>query len=319
MGNLTRTMLTHNDYGVAIISPLEVEMSAVRYMLDEEHECPLSQEEDPNQYICGKMSGHNVVIAYLPHGQQGIGAAANVAVHMKRSFPSASLRLLVGIGGGVPSQAHDIRLGDVVVSMPSGTHSGVVQYDLGRETVDDFERKGVTDPPDPKWRNAVVAMRSDHRVRDNFIPRYIENMIKQHPGLASYHRPAPEQDVLFQPTFQHPRDKLSCDTCDGVHQVDRASKAHNTPAVFYGLIASGNRVIKNAATRDRIARDVGGALCFEMEAVGLMHDFRCVVVRGISDYADSHKNDEWQPYAAASAAGYAKELLSYVKASACKF
>ena len=43
-----------------------------------------------------------------------------------------------------------------------------------------------------------------------------------------------------------------------------------------------------------------------------MNDFRCVVIRGISDYSDSHKNDEWHAYAAAVAAGLAKEILLYM-------
>jgi nucleoside phosphorylase len=49
-----------------------------------------------------------------------------------------------------------------------------------------------------------------------------------------------------------------------------------------------------------------------MEAAGLMNDFPCLVIRGICDYADSHKNKEWQGYAAAVAAAYAKELLLVV-------
>ncbi|GAB7349483.1 hypothetical protein MBLNU459_g0195t1 [Dothideomycetes sp. NU459] len=51
-----------------------------------------------------------------------------------------------------------------------------------------------------------------------------------------------------------------------------------------------------------------------MEAAGLMDNFPCVVVRGICDYADSHKNKRWQPYAAATAAAYAKELLGVIDA-----
>ena len=57
-----------------------------------------------------------------------------------------------------------------------------------------------------------------------------------------------------------------------------------------------------------------GVLCVEMEAAGLMDDFPCLVIRGICDYADSHKNKRWQPYAAATAAAYAKELLSTIPA-----
>ena len=58
------------------------------------------------------------------------------------------------------------------------------------------------------------------------------------------------------------------------------------------------------------SHDVGeDCICFEMEAAGLVDSFPCLVIRGVSDYADSHKNDRWQGYAAAVASAYAKELL----------
>jgi nucleoside phosphorylase len=83
--------------------------------------------------------------------------------------------------------------------------------------------------------------------------------------------------------------------------------------VHYGTIASGNQVMKDAFERDRASAQLGGVLCFEMEAAGLMNTFPCLVIRGICDYSDSHKNDKWQPYAAGIAAAYAKEVLSVVK------
>jgi hypothetical protein len=55
--------------------------------------------------------------------------------------PATNLRLLVEIGGVVPSQKKDIRLGDVVIGMPDGIHEGVVHYDLANETITRFERK----------------------------------------------------------------------------------------------------------------------------------------------------------------------------------
>jgi nucleoside phosphorylase len=85
--------------------------------------------------------------------------------------------------------------------------------------------------------------------------------------------------------------------------------------IHYGTIASGNQVIKDGISRDRLSAELGGVLCFEMEAAGLMNDFPCLVIRGICDYADSHKNKAWQPYAAATAAAYAKELLLTVQAT----
>ena len=82
--------------------------------------------------------------------------------------------------------------------------------------------------------------------------------------------------------------------------------------VHYGTIASGNQVMRSAAERDRVSVELDGVLCFEMEAAGLMNSFPCLVVRGICDYADSHKNKRWQAYAAATAAAYAKEVLSAI-------
>jgi nucleoside phosphorylase len=98
---------------------------------------------------------------------------------------------------------------------------------------------------------------------------------------------------------------------DNDQHVIRDPRADTSPQVFYGTIGSGDLVMKNSEERDRLAAD-DKIMCFEMEAAGLMNDFPCLVIRGISDYADSRKIDRWQPYAAATAAAYAKELLSAV-------
>lgn len=96
--------------------------------------------------------------------------------------------------------------------------------------------------------------------------------------------------------------------------IQRPPRSNNHPVVHYGLIASGNQVMKHAPTRDALAKELG-VLCFEMEASGLMDNFPCLVIRGICDYADSHKNKQWQKYAAATAAACAKELLCLVHPS----
>jgi hypothetical protein len=83
----------------------------------------------------------------------------------------------------------------------------------------------------------------------------------------------------------------------------------NDPEVHYGTIGSANVVVKDATVRDALKRDMN-ILCVEMEAAGLMDTFPCLVIRGICDYADSHKNKRWQPYAAA----YMKELLTVIPA-----
>jgi nucleoside phosphorylase len=111
----------YDKYTVAVICAIGFEMSAVRYMLDREHPRMHTPNDDSNMYVLGELSGHNIVLACLP-GNQGKGAAAIVATNIARTFPSIKWRLLMGIGGGMPSGKHDIRLGDVVISMPDGQH-----------------------------------------------------------------------------------------------------------------------------------------------------------------------------------------------------
>ena len=159
----------------------------------------------------------------------------------------------------------------------------------------------------------MTSMKSDHRTKSNRIRDFLLHMLQKFPQLAEYQRPPPEKDILFPPDYEHDRKETTCANCDKSRAVHRRQRAApDEPVVFYGLIASGNRVMKDARERDIISKDSGGALCFEMEAAGLMNDFRCIVIRGISDYSDSHKNDEWHAYAAAVAAGLAKEILSYM-------
>jgi len=104
-----------------------------------------------------------------------------------------------------------------------------------------------------------------------------------------------------------------CMQCeDGV--IQRSNRDDQYPVIHYGVIASGNTLVKNDAERDQLGADLG-AKCVEMEAAGLMNDFPCLIIRGICDYADAQKNDIWQKYAATTAAAFAKELLSVVPPS----
>ncbi|RAH71869.1 uncharacterized protein BO66DRAFT_409972 [Aspergillus aculeatinus CBS 121060] len=231
-------------------------------MLDEIHPTLETHPNDKNAYTLGAISGHNVVIACLPAGTYGTTSAATVASSMVFTFGSMQHLLMVGIGGGVPSESNDVRLGDVVVSVPTPGCEGVIQYDYGKTIQEGhFERTGTLSKPS----TSLLAART-------------------------------------------------CVNCDANELILRSARKDTRPAVHYGLIASGNQVIKHAGTRDRLAAKLD-ILCFEMEAAGLMDNFPCLVIRGISDYADSHKNKQWQGYAAATAAAYAKELLAVINAT----
>jgi hypothetical protein len=123
-----------------------------------------------------------------------------------------------------------------------------------------------------------------------------------------------EHDQLFEASYDHDGGGKGCETCDKERLLVREPRDTTDPAIHYGLIGSANQVMKYGATREKLRREKG-VLCFEMEAAGLMDTFPCLVIRGICDYSDSHKNKRWQPYAAATAAAYAKELLEIIPAS----
>ncbi len=117
-----------------------------------------------------------------------------------------------------------------------------------------------------------------------------------------------DDDVLFEASYTHNSLLPDCRDCDLSRTQQRQTRVSPDPVVHYGAIASGNSVIKDAATRDAIATELD-VICFEMEAAGLMDTLPCLPMRGICDYADSHKAKGWQQYAAATAAAYAREFL----------
>jgi len=217
----------------------------------------------------------------------------------------------VGIGGGVPSGDHDIRLGDVVVSKPEGTFGGVIQYDFGKTVQEGrFTRTGSLNGPPHVLLNAVANLQARHLYDEPKMSRFLSEMAMRYPRLrVACTSPGAERDELFEPEYDHPENQTTCDICDRNRLVARAARSDGVPVVHYGLIASGNQVMRDGRTRDRLRQELK-VLCFEMEAAGLMDDFPCLVVRGICDYADSHKHKDWQLYAAATAAAYAKELLT---------
>ncbi|GJC77671.1 hypothetical protein ColLi_00509 [Colletotrichum liriopes] len=315
MDNEAGLKRTHDEYTIAVVCAMSFEMSAVRYMLDREHRRLPTKDGDSNTYVLGELSGHNVVLACLP-GQQGKGAAATVATNIARTFPRIKWRFLVGIAGGAPSDKHDIRLGDVVVSMPEGQFGGVVQYDLGKDTDAGFLLKGSLWPPPSLLRSAVEMMRSDHLVCDNKIEGFVTTMLQKGPRLATYQRPSDESDVLFHEDYAHDTNGASCVFCDRSKVVGRPPRQPEGSVIHYGLIASGDSVLKSSLKRSAAVRRLGDVLCFEMEAAGIMSEFSCIVIRGISDYADSHKNDDWHGFAAAAAAACTKELLAYIDPAA---
>ncbi|KAL6700186.1 nucleoside phosphorylase domain-containing protein [Trichoderma pleuroticola] len=304
-------------YAVGWICAISTEYVAAQAFLDEKHGTPSNvSRHDNNDYTLGRIGQHNVVIAVLPDGEYGIASAASVARDMLHSFPNVRIGLMVGIGGGAPSPSHDIRLGDIVVSAPRDGMGGVFQYDFG-ETIQNqsFQTTGFLNQPPTVLRTAMAGLRSQHESEGHEYETTISEILNVKPRLRKkYARPAPSNDKLYRSNVVHPEnDSAGCQSVCGDEAEKLVSRPARTeeednPAIHYGLIASANQLMKDAIMRDKLATD-RGVLCFEMEAAGLMNQFPCLVIRGICDYSDSHKNKDWQGYAAMAAAAYAKDLL----------
>ncbi|OOQ86355.1 hypothetical protein PEBR_21823 [Penicillium brasilianum] len=305
-------LLRPEDYAVGIVCALPLELLAVRALFDQTHPDLRLSTADSNHYALGTMGRHKVVAACLPDGEYGTNSAADVASNLRRSFQSVKFCLLVGIGGGVPSSRNDIRLGDVVVSKPIGISPGVIQYDMGKALENgEFEQSGFLQPPPRLVMTALSSLKSDPHLPQAPLQEYIQEIAA---CRKEYRHPGPENDRLFSSHYAHSSKHATCSPCSANHLTKRPSRSDHYPRIHYGLIASGNRVMKDAKLRDRWSME-RNVLCFEMEAAGIMNTLPCLVIRGICDYSDSHKNKQFQEYAAATAASYAKLLLSYMKDS----
>jgi nucleoside phosphorylase len=300
----TENDLLYDRYTIAWICALHIETAAALAMLDEIHDKLPRRSNDNNAYTLGSIKNHNIVIACLPQDQYGNNNAANVLTNLTRTFPSISRGLMVGIGGGAPGKV-DIRLGDIVV----GTR--VMQYDFGKVLAGgEIQRTATHKIPDYSFRTAVTNLRARHELYPSRVPDILQERMK---GYVDYNRPS-TSDYLFQASYTHAPSMTSCYNCDKSELKEREARRSHEPVIHHGGIASSNQVMKDAMTRDKLARELD-IICFEMEAAGLMDILPCLPIRGICDYSDSHKTKEWQRYAAAVAAAYAREFLEALAAT----
>ncbi|RAK95610.1 purine and uridine phosphorylase [Aspergillus ibericus CBS 121593] len=290
---------TRKSYTIAWISPLEVEFTAAYLMLDEDHP-PLAQPlGDPNHHTLGRIATHNIVIINLPI--TGNTSTAAAVAHLRRTFPNVRVGLLVGIGGGVPTTTDQgrIRLGDVFGSADCGQ---------------------LSMPPAELLEAMQMVEMKRARLRIDPVKSHLRRIDTTIRGLRRYAAPGHSQDILYPAEYHHQAPGLSCSEagCDPRKRADDPAVLADEDGredppitVHPGIIGSGPSLIKDGVVRDRLARR-HGVVCFETEAAGALHGFPCLVIRGISDYCDSHKNNVWHGYAAAVAAAYGRELLCNV-------
>lgn len=296
----------HANFTIGWICVLQKEYRAALAILDETYDnVALARGEgDRNNYVLGRVGEHYIVINLPPSGWHGRIRASTIAHDMRSSFPRMRFVLIVGIAGGAPSPKEDVRLGDVVL----GTQ--VVPWNTGKWTQHGFQRTGMPRAPPRELLEAITFL--DQRFWSSgelLLSESIEGIASKAPNGAAFLRPT--KDRLYKPGFAHTESVCDCLKTESElrEQLSSRDSRDGEPVrVFQGAIGSDDVVMKNAQTRDVVTRREN-ILCFEMEADGVMDIMPCLPVRGISDYADEHKNNEWHLYAALAAATCARELL----------
>ena len=320
--------LACSEYHVAWICPLaDIELLPARLMLDEEHPIPpYDSHYDENTYICGAINGHAVVIATCPQGEMGNVNAGRLTGSMFKTFPNIRMAMLVSIGGGIPRSPpskdplEDIHLGDVVVGCPGDGKPSCVYYDRGKSKVGgQFELVGTMQDPDWRLTNAFSVLVSDHELgRTTFADQL--RRLQKHKFAQKFARPDPKHDQLYKAGYHHIGNYESeCMVCDQTELVRRPQRSDDHKLVFHrGRIATVTAVIQDGELRDEIGSRCNGALCIEMEAAGVDVNRKCLVICGISDFADSHKNGVWKSHAAGNAAAFTRELLCRIQPGVVK-
>ncbi|KAM0449587.1 hypothetical protein ACHAO4_007610, partial [Trichoderma viride] len=328
------------DFEVAIICALPLEYDAVVLLFDEfwdKHGDTFGRAAgDLNHYTTGRIGKHNVVLALLSH--MGKANAASAAANMRSSYGGLKLVILAGICGGVPYNGDfEMFLGDVVIS------SSVIQYDFGRHYPSGFMRKNTCEDNvrkhDKNIGNLLTKLGTNnsrdklHERNAHFLKQLQENAVKHR---EKYTYPGTDKDKLFESSYRHMHRKLATCICSNCHgrkdpvcdealtsscndlgcDEEYLERSRNNqeqdeaqgPTIYIGAVASGDTVMKSGEDRDRIAKKEG-VIAFEMEGAGAWEDLPCIVVKGICDYADCHKNKLWQDFAAATAASVSKAIL----------
>ncbi|KAL7928498.1 hypothetical protein V8C35DRAFT_232070 [Trichoderma chlorosporum] len=326
---------THFRIAIICASPREADAAILLFdkFWDEEGDYYGRADGDMNAYITGRIGDHNVVLAILP--SMGNNGAAAATASLRSSYTNLKLAILVGTCGGVPRIAnHDAFLGDVVVSKT------IIQYDYGWQYPGRFTEINTIEDrlgrANKDIRGLLAIFETElMRVRlqkeaSKHLKHLQETAIKER-RRADYSYPGMAEDILYSPVYAH-KHRTSCDLCNSpggccnsVHKTTCAEvgcgsanivrrkhtveEANFNPEIFIGRVGSGNKVIKSANERDRMASN-HNIIAFETEGAGAWDEVPSIVVKGICDYADGHKNEAWQDFAAATAAAVMKAILT---------
>lgn len=339
---------SRGDFRFAIICALPLEYDAVYDSLDEIWK-PTDfgkADGDPNRYTTGRMANNTIVLVLLP--EMGKVSAASATASLRSSYPNLDLALLVGICGAVPKLPNgtEVILGDVIISKYVVRCDFGRQYPDGFKAKKTLEDTLGRPNKESRVLSAQLETRSGRDELEASAQDELQNLQERiestkYRGLYNY--VGVDNDQLFNPGYRHKHQISTCNICNACYNYtdpicehatesncmglgcnkreliyrDRFSAQQGSSertgppalAIHVGGMGSADTVIKSGDMRDRLAK-CERVIGFEMEGAGIWDELpSCIIVKGVCDYADSHKSKGWQKYAAATAASAAKALL----------
>lgn len=289
---------SHDLPTIGFICPLYAEIKAVRAIFDQELS---AQEVEGTEYIYGTIGSRTAVAVQFLYGEIGPTSATEHAAKLLQLHPTLKLAgsycFLVGIAGGIWSGRSDVRLGDVVIA------TKIHDWRSGQLTQDGFVQTKYPEHASDVLRRKLGSFLYNRCRLGPMITTLLSRMKEDH-GDSGWLYPGELQDRLYNSEYRH-QGSRGCHSCDPSQLQTRHRRPNPHPWIHDGLLASGPVVLKDAATRATLQE--AGVLAVDMEACGIPKNF--VVIRAISDYADGHKDDEWHPYAAATAAASARLMI----------
>lgn len=286
---------------IGIITALSIEYLAMKTILDNSYEKTIPKI---GKCLLGVIKSKEIGNHYLILAEAGMGnnRSSICAEKIQQHFPSIDTVIMVGIAGATPCpekpEAH-VRLGDIVVS---GSH-GIVQYDFVKKTTKGPVYRHPPRPPKSSLLNAANTLKREEE--EGKFPWNEHISVGINKRGKEWQRPSQQTDKLFDyytsKIIKHPNDK---------------NRRKGEPKIFIGTIASGNTLLKDPMTRDKLRDDLS-AKAVEMEASGIadsswINEISYFAIRGTCDYCDENKNDTWQKYASIISAGYTKALLESI-------
>lgn len=336
-------------FTIAIICALALEFDAVEALMEVEYDKYSYQELNSNCYMewfkPGRIGGHDVILVCLR--QMGGKCAASAAANLRQSFENIRLALLVGICGAspynpktsLPPYKHEIILGDVIISDKVIESNPGKQHPGGLRSQRRIKETLGTSAQDMRTHLVGIKTNKAYSLLHQELCKNLES-IQTHASNTRWTYPGVSHDRLFESSYGHKHyDRLGktsvslCGNCDADMVCNKALSqtcgetgcAGNLiqrkrlqgnkppkPYAHFGSISSADLVLRSGIHRDLAAQGDGqneGVVAFEMEAAGIADWLPSVTIKGVADYADSHKNKNWQTYAAATAASCAKALL----------